>query len=239
MFEFLKDNSPKNVAAPGARREAMPAQPTPQHSQTILELIRAVFKDTLRMHGIPSDWLACETIIIPRGPAAEELHIQLVVMKWNESLLRYASALQQQLLSGLDRFAPSVDHSKYVVSWRFSPACACPVNLMPEPEFWAQKEHSPALDEKSSIRDWSESKWPGSAPLYSSEARADHGKNDDDDYERTKLSPLSLEVRDDHGKNDGDDYERTKLSPLSLEVRDDHGKNDDDDYERTKLSPLR
>jgi hypothetical protein len=213
MFEFLKDSNQKNALAPGAQPDSVPAQTVPQHTNTHRKLVHMVFKDTLRTHGIPSDWLACETLIVPRGPATEELHIQLVVMKWNESLLRYASALQQQLLSGLDRFEPLVDHSKYVVSWRFSPACACPVNLMPQPEFWSQNEQSPALDERPSLPDWSRSKWPEPASIYSRQVPDGHGKNDDDDYERTKLSPL---VRDDgHGKNDDDDdYERTKLSPL-------------------------
>jgi hypothetical protein len=212
MFEFLKASHPQNARASGAQPDSVPAQTAPQYTNTNRKLVHMVFKDTLRVHGIPVDWLACETIIVPRGLATEELHIHLVVMKWNESLLRYASALQLQLLSGLDRFEPSVDHSKYVISWRFSPACACPVNLMPEPNFWVQETQSSDVEEYPSILDWPKSKWREPASIYSSDVPDGQGKNEDDDYERTRLSPL---VRDDgQGKSDDDDYERTKLSPL-------------------------
>jgi hypothetical protein len=194
MFKILKNSTPKNAVAADAAQDSVPTQTTQQPTKIKRELIRVVLKDTLRMHGIPYNWLACEIIIIPRGPGAEDLYIQLVMMKWNESLLRYASALQQQLLSGLDRFDPSVDHSKYVVSWRFSPDCGCPFIAMPEPAFWARKATpaAPAVEEAPSILDRRKSRRPKDAPIYSREVSEGHGhgERDDGDYESTKLSPL-------------------------------------------------
>jgi hypothetical protein len=138
MFDFLKGRRPKDQSTPSAAPVSITPNGTPQHSDVRRELIRVVLKDTLRLHGIPLGWLACEVIIIARSPGEEELHVQLVLMKWNEQLLRYAAALQQQLLLGLDRFDPSVDHSKYIFSWRFAIDCGCPFASMPDPKSWRQ-----------------------------------------------------------------------------------------------------
>ena len=137
MFKFLKSKRPKDESAPLAPASVLPDSHT-QHSDVRRELIRVVLKDTLRLHGVPFGLLACEVIIVARAPGEDELHIQLVIMKWNEQLLRYASALQQQLRLGLDRFDPSIDHSRYIFSWRLSPNCGCPFSVMPDPKSWRQ-----------------------------------------------------------------------------------------------------
>lgn len=147
MLEFLKKKPPQ-------RMDASPMQPIapPPHTDLRRELIRVVLKDTLRRHGIPFHWLACE-VIIPRTPSEEEPHIQLVILKWHDQLLLYAPALQQQLLLGLDRFDPSVDHSHYMVSWRLAPDCGSPAREMPAPGFWLEHPGSPALDSPLSLLD--------------------------------------------------------------------------------------
>jgi hypothetical protein len=154
MFDFFRNkrpikNEPRASVAPGS----VTPSSTLQRSNVRRELIRVVLKDTLRLHGIPFDWLACEVIIIPIAPGEEELRIQLVVLKWKEQLLRYAPVLQQQLLLGLDRFDPSVDHSKYIVSWRFSPDCGCPFSRMPDPKFWLKSTVPKAYEEPVSVLD--------------------------------------------------------------------------------------
>lgn len=137
MFRFLKSKRPENESAPPAPVSSLPDSSS-QHSDVRRELIRVVLKDTLRLHGVPFGLLACEVIIVARTPGEDELHIQLVMLKWNEQLLRYASALQQQLRLGLDRFDPSTDHSRYIFSWRMSPDCGCPFPFMPDPKSWRQ-----------------------------------------------------------------------------------------------------
>ena len=137
MFKFLKSKRPKDEGTLPAPVSVLPDSSS-QHSDVRRELVRVVLKDTLRLHGVPFGLLACEVIIVARAPGEDELHIQLVMMKWNEQLLRYASALQQQLLLGLDRFDPSIDHSRYIFSWRLSPDCGCPFTFMPDPKSWRQ-----------------------------------------------------------------------------------------------------
>jgi hypothetical protein len=153
MFDFLRNKRQKNELRASVAPSSVAGSSTLQRSNIRRELIRVVLKDTLRLHGIPFDWLACEVIIIPIAHGEEELRIQIVVLKWKEHLLRYAPALQQQLLLGLDRFDPSVDHSKYIVSWRFSPDCGYPFSRMPDPKFWLKSTAPPAFEEPESVLD--------------------------------------------------------------------------------------
>lgn len=145
MFGFFKKPREEYRRASGAPPDSETPHSSQQHSNVHRELIRVVLKDTLRLHGVPFHWLACEVILITKAPGEENLHIQLVILKWNEQLLRFAPALQQQLLLGLDRFDPAVDHSKYIVSWRFAPDCGCPFPWMPEPKVWTQNTQPPAM----------------------------------------------------------------------------------------------
>ncbi|MEY4882931.1 MAG: hypothetical protein RIS34_785 [Pseudomonadota bacterium] len=134
MFKFFNFGRGKPVRPPAAGPVSVLPN-TQSHTNVQRELIRVVLKDTLRLHGIPANWVGCEVIVKSRSSAQEEMYVHLIIMEWNESLLRFAPALQQQLIQGLNRFDPAVDHSRYVLSWRF--ACECPYISMPDPTFWS------------------------------------------------------------------------------------------------------
>lgn len=190
MFDFLKSRQSKVPPPVGAVGASVTPLDTPQHNNIKRELIRVVLKDTLRRHGIPLGWLACEAILIARPPGPDELHIQLVILKWNEQLLRYAPVLQHQLLLGLDRFDPSVDHANCNVSWRFSPDCGCPFVQMPMPSTWldvvpppADQDQIPVLDRRHKKRG------PNSAAM--NPAPSGRQKNEPSSYSPTQIAPLS------------------------------------------------
>ena|ERR1035437_3148935 len=186
MFDFLKSKRPLNQA--GVAPVSVSPTGSSHHNNVRRELIRVVLKDTLRQHGIPLDWLSCEVIAIRRGIDQEELHIQLVLMKWNERLLRYASALQQQLLRGLDRFDPEIDHSKYIVSWRFGADCGSPFPTMPEPKFWLETTPSEVPETPVSVLDRRLSPRPAKTPAVKPAPTPQ--KAAAANYQPTQISPL-------------------------------------------------
>lgn len=153
MFGFLKKIRQKKAHRPHIAAASINPSSARSNSNIQRELIRVVLKDTMRLHGIPLAWLACEVILTPQSPDGDALHIHLIVMKWNEQFLRYAFALQQQLLLGLDRFDPTVDHSKYLVSWRFSPTSGNPFAKMPSPGSWLSNDFPQAKEEPVSVLD--------------------------------------------------------------------------------------
>jgi hypothetical protein len=151
MFKFLKMGRGKQVPEGHLADESTPSQSHPsvsassqQHATTSRDLARVVLRDTLRMNGIPSDWISCES-----GPRTDDsidgsLLIQLVIDRWHEGLPAYAPLLQLQFLQGLQRFDPASDHSQHVVVWKFSPTCGYPRTAMPAPDFWSDKPAVPA-----------------------------------------------------------------------------------------------
>ena len=156
MFKIFGLGRSKNKQAGRAEISTDAPGLTQQHTDIQRELVRVVLKDTLRLHGIPAGWIGCEVTVMSRKsrasnvavpvdtPVVEDLFVHLVILKWDEALLRFAPAFEQQLIEGLDRFEPHVDHSKYIVSWRFSPTCGCPQTRMPNPKFWLLRESQPA-----------------------------------------------------------------------------------------------
>ena len=164
LVSFFKHRSSPKGTAESRFAPVPPPDPEGQQRKDVQrELILVVIKNTLHRLGIPHDWLAYEVITVTHGPDQEKLHIQLMLMKWHETLLRYTPALEQQLLRSLLRIDPTVQASQYVFSWRFSPDCGCPFLVMPPPNVWGH-DGEPAT--------------------------SDTPPPEEDDYERTQLSPL-------------------------------------------------
>ena len=65
------------------------------------DLIYVSFKDTLRVYGVPAEWLDCLVITYPDREGNERVQIQLVMRKWSGHLMRYAMALEHQLVQCL------------------------------------------------------------------------------------------------------------------------------------------
>ena len=190
MFDFLKNRRSK-VSTPvvPAGASGTPLN-TPQHHNIKRELIRVVLKDTLQRHGIPLSWLDCDATLIARPPAPEALHIELVILKWNEQLLRYAPALQRQLLLSLDRFDPSVDHSGCHVSWRFSLDCGDPFVQMPPPSSWHDVVPPPAGQDQIPILDRRHKKRTADSTVGTA-ASSGRQKKKPSNFSPTQISPLS------------------------------------------------
>ena len=133
MFEFLKNKS----------AELREANDTEEHFDSTqlaepsrMEVADAVLKDVLRKHTIPGAWVSCEAREIPNGPRSTQVQIHLVINRWSEQLMRYTGALQQQFVDALDDFEPHIDHSTYMVVWRFSDSCSMPFPTIPENVKW-------------------------------------------------------------------------------------------------------
>lgn len=144
MLKFLGFGRTKPVAPADPGPSSM-MNDTMQHTSTQRELVRVVLKDTLRLNGIPPGTIGCEVTVMSRKTAREELFVHLIILKWNEAVLRYAPVIQQELIKNLDRFDPEVNHANYIFSWRFAAECEYPFKSMPAPEFWNTKVEAAKL----------------------------------------------------------------------------------------------
>jgi hypothetical protein len=149
MFGFFKKRAPAPAPISHPVSQMSTLMPAQESSSSIssndvrVELVRAVLKDTVRAHGLPTDWLRAEVHSLPGNKANGQLHIRIIMSKWNGTLLKYTMALERLILTGLDRYDPAVDHSGYTVSWQFAKDCQCPFPTMPAPESWAKKKTPP------------------------------------------------------------------------------------------------
>lgn len=137
MFAFFRTKSSQSTNGRNSVSPSVPSRNSQMRTATQRELVRVVMRDTLRMHGIPLDWIGCDMLNLSHRAGDNSLLIQLVIRHWHEGLLRFAPAFQQQLMQGLQRFDPAADHSRHEVVWRFSPDCGCPHTTMPNPEYWS------------------------------------------------------------------------------------------------------
>ena len=152
------------AGAPESRPGTEPSLTTQSHTNIQRELIRVVLKATLRRHGIPTGWIGCDvTAIARRAGGRRTLFVHLTVQHWNQALMNFAPELQNQLMQALDQFEPNVDHSNYLVSWRFSADCDCPYTRMPDPMFWHQDAEPPA---KESLRETASSAHTVARPKF-------------------------------------------------------------------------
>jgi hypothetical protein len=139
MFKFLGFGRPKPTAEAPVFRESAVSVNTRQHSDIQRELVRVVLKDLLRQHGIPATWIDCEVSAGSANARGSDVVVTLIVSKWHELLPRYLPLLQRNLVAGLDRFEPSVDHSEYTMHWAFAQDCGYPHTDMPSGAIWSIK----------------------------------------------------------------------------------------------------
>jgi hypothetical protein len=141
MFESLKKGLLPKFGNIGDNEPSTSFDTTRHESLNTLELAKLVLSDTVRRNGIPREWLEIECLDVVLRPGLKQTHLQLVMQRWSDQLLHYSAALQQQFLAGLDLFEPSVDHSAYIVSWRFANSCVMPSALIPEGVAWHVSAH--------------------------------------------------------------------------------------------------
>ncbi len=137
MFElFRSSRSPASHSLSADSPSTLGASNHSQNPINYRDLVRMVLRDTLRLNGIPIDWIGCEVIARPHTGQAPNFQINLVVYTWHEGLLRYAPLLKQQILQGLQHFDPANNHNSHVMAWVFAPTCGFPHTRMPGPAYW-------------------------------------------------------------------------------------------------------
>ena len=78
------------------------------------------------------------------GYASESrLLVQLLILHWDERLLKYSLAIQRQLTVQLIRLDPASAQWLQGVVWRYAPGATSPFMSMPDPKVWAVHPSGP------------------------------------------------------------------------------------------------
>ena len=111
------------------------------------ELVQVVLRDTMRKHGIPSDWVECRMLSSVSRTGRHGLHVNFVVRRAHDRLLAYVFAFQDSFERELARFEPRARDWLLSIGWEFQGFNAAE---MPDPNTWASSApislHAPLVE---------------------------------------------------------------------------------------------
>src|SRR6187455_3362979 len=84
------------------------------------ELVQVILRDTMRKHGIPSDWIECRILSAVTRAGRRGLHVNFVVKQAHERLLPYVFPFQDSFERELSRFEPRCRDWLLSLGWEFT-----------------------------------------------------------------------------------------------------------------------
>ncbi len=110
---------------------------TSTRSSSRREVVHMVLRETMRRHGIPSDWIECRTLSMVRTDRSTGTYVTLIVRGGQDRLLAYVPAFQTSLREALERFDPRVHDWLRGLAWQFEGEAES-ASAMPDPASWSR-----------------------------------------------------------------------------------------------------
>lgn len=102
-------------------------------------LVRMAVRDTLRLCGVPTDWIASHVLAVRERNGQTHAHVRLTLNHWDERLLRYLPLIEQRVRAEMAHFEPESAGWLRSFSWEFLPG-HYPHEAMPAPSTWTAPE---------------------------------------------------------------------------------------------------
>ena len=83
------------------------------------ELVQLVLRDTMRKHGIPSDWIDCRILSVVTRRHMSGMHVQFIVDKGQSRLLAYVQPFQESFWEEIEKFEPHARDWLFSLAWQF------------------------------------------------------------------------------------------------------------------------
>jgi hypothetical protein len=114
------------------------------------DLVKVVLRETMRKHGIPTDWIDCRSLSVLTKAHKSGMHVQFLVRKADEDLLPYIHAFQESFWEGLLRLDPTAREWLFSVGWEFYGKAVRSFHGMPAPVVTpaADSAHTQAPEEE-------------------------------------------------------------------------------------------
>jgi hypothetical protein len=166
IFGNGKERDATGPSASTQFRESEPDSDQPgSRSGPRKELVQVVLRDTMRKHGIPSDWIECRMLSSVSRSGRHGLHVNFVVKQAHDRLLAYVFAFQDSFERELARFEPRARDWLLSIGWEFQGFNAAE---MPDPKMWAQSGPAPLVQP-----DWHAADEPEEAPKTDEDVQRD------------------------------------------------------------------
>jgi hypothetical protein len=130
-----------------AKQTAAPASSQFAHSQSSVEqtksrnaprrdLVKLVLRETMRKHGIPTDWMDCRALSVLTKHHKSGMHVQFLVLKGDHQLLKWLHAFQESFWDQILRTDPTANDWLFSVGWEFYGKSIDGFEVMPDPSSW-------------------------------------------------------------------------------------------------------
>lgn len=83
------------------------------------ELVQVVLRDTMRKHGIPSDWMDCRILSVSAPKGQTGMHVQFIVRQGDDRLMPFVHAFQDTFWQELEKFETNPRNWLLSVAWQF------------------------------------------------------------------------------------------------------------------------
>lgn len=100
------------------------------------ELVQVILRDTMRKHGIPSDWVDLRMLSTTTKAGRQGLHVSFIVKQAHDRLLTYVFAFQDSFTRELARFEPRASDWLLGLAWEFEGYVTPQRAAMPDPKVW-------------------------------------------------------------------------------------------------------
>jgi hypothetical protein len=100
------------------------------------DLVHVTLRETMRKHGIPSDWIECRTLSVLTRQHKQGMHVQFLVRKADHQLLAYVHAFQESFWHAIQRSDPRAKDWLFSVGWEFYGKSVQEFGAMPDPGSW-------------------------------------------------------------------------------------------------------
>ena len=109
------------------------------------ELVQVILRDTMRKHGIPSDWIESRVLSTISRSGRAGLHVNFVVKSAHNQMLGYVFAFQDSFERELSRFEPRARDWLLSIAWEFQDF---KVEELPDPKTFAASGPAPLAELK-------------------------------------------------------------------------------------------
>jgi hypothetical protein len=145
LDRFFGSGKEPDAPVPAASTQFHESEPDSEESRASRnaprrELVQVILRDTMRKHGIPSDWIECRVLSSISRSGRPGLHVNFVVKKAHDRLLAYVFAFQDSFERELARFEPRARDWLISLGWEFQGFNAAD---MPDPNSWAPSGPAP------------------------------------------------------------------------------------------------
>ncbi|MBA3773678.1 MAG: hypothetical protein H0X13_14680 [Ramlibacter sp.] len=103
------------------------------------ELVQVVLRETMRRHGVPSDWIDCRVLPVMHRHEKAAVHVQFLVRKGDQQLLGYLHAFQESFWVEMLKFEPQANDWLLSVAWQFYGSAVRGFAPLPEPGAWTEE----------------------------------------------------------------------------------------------------